>query len=122
MNESAIVTPADLDAAIRAHQSRQWDALWADARSPRFGHEGWLFLILTAFIVLLQGAMLIGYEPARARFMESFTGMGLLLMLPFVLFAFYARRKARQVNALRALLHGVLTESAPLSDLARLDR
>jgi len=115
MNESAIVTPRDLDAAIRAHQSRRWDELWADARRPRFGRDGWTFLVLAVFIVLLQGAILIGHEPSRARFMESLAGMGLLLQLPLVLFAFYVRRKTRQVNALRALLHGVLTESVPFS-------
>jgi hypothetical protein len=114
MDETSIVTPRDLDAAIRTHRTRQWDVLWADARRPRLGRE-WVLLIAAGSLVALQVAVLITVPSARSRFMESLSTAGLLLSLAFLLFGVYVSSKTRQVNALRKLLHGVLAESAPFS-------
>ena len=114
MDERSIVTPSDLDAAIRAQQSRRWDALWMEAQQTGLATREWIGIALLGLAVLLVLAGIVVDPSARTHFMDVLPQCSLFLAWGVVIVGVYVRHTSRQLNALRKLLHGVLTETANL--------
>ncbi len=118
MDERSIVTPSDLDAAIRAQQSRRWDALWAEAQRASLSRRDWVVLVFAGVMVELILSVMVVDPPARARFLDALPQFSMFFTIGLAFLVVYVNLTSRQVRALRRLLHGVLTETAKLPSSA----
>ena len=114
MDERSIVTPSDLDAAIRAQESRRWDMLWAEAQETGLNRQHWIALAFAGLMALLYAGSIVVDPSARNRFLDALPQLGLLSTVGMAVLGVYVNHTSRQVRALRKLLHGVLAETATL--------
>jgi len=112
MDERSIVTASDLDAAIRAQQTRRWDDLWAEAQQTGLSKRDWVVLAFAGTLVALALSVLVVDPEARSRFLEGLPLFAMLFNIGLLLLGVYVNHTSRKVKALRKLLHGVLSETA----------
>lgn len=111
MDERSIVTPSDLDAAIRSQQNRRWDALWADAQRVRLRGSDWVGLIFAGLMGMLIVTGTVIDADGRDKFRNALPLLCTLFTIGMVVLSVYVNHMSRQIRALRELLHGVLKET-----------
>lgn len=121
MDERSIVTPSDLDAAIRAQQSRRWDALWAESHHTGLSKRDWVVLAFAGLMVALNLNVLMIDPDARNQILDALPQCLLFFHAAMLVFCVYVSHTSRQVKALRKLLHGVLAETALLPSRGHLE-